>query len=267
MFHFGKKDNEPEIVPEKLHERIDYKIFIVIIAGLLAYQFYLYSFKSPDDPNIELVETTVTTVTALIASVIGFFVAKRYWNSKVFGTSYLALALGMLMNAVGERVYYFLEHIGQTPSPSVADIFWLAFYPLAFYHLARNISFFKAKIRLPVKALVILLPIVITGVYAFLEYGQEQAADTTFFLGLAYTIGGSVILSGAILGAIIFRQGILGVPWLVLTMGIILTTAGDVWYSYVDLYNGYTITHVLNLLWYAGYLVIAYALYKHKKVI
>ncbi len=267
MFHLGKRHDEPEIVPEKLHERIDYKIFIVILAGLLFYQFYLYSFKSPNDPNIELVETTVTSVTALIASVIGFFVAKRYWNSRVFGTSYLALALGMLMNVIAERVYYFLGHIGQTPSPSVADIFWLAFYPLMFYHLARNISFFKPKIRLPVKAFVIVLPIVITGVYAFLGYNQEQAADTTFFLGLAYSIGGSVILSGAILGAIIFRQGILGVPWLVLAMGIILTTAGDVWYSYVDLYNGYMITHMLNLLWYAGYLVIAYALYKHKKVI
>ncbi|MHB8601540.1 MAG: hypothetical protein ACYC6W_07365 [Nitrosotalea sp.] len=234
---------------------------------MLVYQFYLYSFKSLDDPNIELTETIVTTTTALVAAISGFLIAKRYWKSSVFGTSYLALASGMLCNAVAERIYYFLEQQGQVPSPSVADWVWLAFYPLTFYHLARNILFFKPKIRLPVKAFVILLPIVITSVYAFLDYAQEQSATTTFLLGLAYIIGSSVILSAAILGAIIFRQGILGTPWLVLTIGIVLTTLGDNWYSYLDVYNQYTVTHPLNLLWYGGYLVIAYALYKHKKVL
>lgn len=267
MFFFKKYDDAPEVVPEKLTEKINYKIFFVIVAGLLVYQFYLYSFKSPDDQNIEFTETIVTTITALVAAIAGFLIAKRYWKSSVFGTSYLALASGMLCNAVAERIYYFLEQQGQVPSPSVADWVWLAFYPLTFYYLVRNILFFKPKIRLPVKAFVILLPIAITGVYAFLDYGQEQATTTTFILGLAYIIGSSVILSAAILGALIFRQGTLGTPWLILTMGIVLTTLGDNWYSYLDVYNQYTVTHPLNLLWYGGYLVIAYALYKHKKVL
>ena len=267
MFSFKKHNNEPEIVSEKLTEKINYKIFLVMAAGLFAYQLYLYRFPSPDDPNLKLTVTIVTTVTALVAAIVGFFIAKRYWKSNVFGTSYLALASGMLCNALAERIYYFLDQQGQIPSPSIADWIWLAFYPLTFYHLARNIHFFKPKIKLPVKAMVALIPIVITGVYAFLEYGQEQSADTTFFLGLAYIIGSSVILSAAILGAIIFRQGTLGTPWLLLTLGIILTTIGDNWYSYIDAYNQYAYSHPLNLLWYSGYLVIAYALYKHKKVL
>jgi len=65
----------------------------------------------------------------------------------------------------------------------------------------------------------------------------------------------------------IFRQGTLGIPWLILAIGIVLTTLGDNWYSYLDVYNQYSVTHPLNLLWYCGYLVIAYALYKHKKVL
>jgi len=267
VFSFKKSDDKPEVVAEKLTEKINYKIFLIIIAGLLVYQFYLYSFKNPDDPNIEIVETTVTTITALVASAAGFLIAKRYWKSNIFGMSYLALASGMLCNAVAERIYYFLEQQGQTPSPSVADWVWLAFYPLTFYHLARNIKFFKPKISTPVKAFVILLPVVITGVYAFLDFGQEQGLTTNYFLGLAYIVGSSVILSAAILGAIIFRQGTLGTPWLILAIGIVLTTLGDNWYSYLDVYNQYSITHPLNLLWYGGYLVMAYALYKHKKVL
>lgn len=267
MFRFGKSHKTPDIVPDKLVEKISYKIFIGILIGMLVYQFYMYTFHDPNDPQLEIVETSVTTLTALVASVLGFIVSKRYWKSRVFGTSYLALALGMLMNALAERVYYFLEQTGQTPSPSVADVIWLAFYPLMFYHLSRNIFFFKPKIKLIVKLLIILLPIILTAVYTILEYQQVHEVNDVFYLGLAYVVGSSIILSAAILGAIIFRQGTLGVPWLVLAMGITLTTAGDVWYSYADVYDQYTLAHPLNLLWYAGYLVIAYALYKHKKVL
>jgi hypothetical protein len=267
VFSFRQKSNKPDVVADKLKEKINYKIFIIIAAGLIAYQFYLYTFPNDSDPNLRIVVTIVTTATALVGSIAGFFISKRYWKSGIFGRSYFALAVGMLCNAVAERIYYFLDQQGQVPSPSVADLVWLAFYPLILYHLIKNIKFFQPKIRLPVKVLVVLIPVVITGVYAFLEYGQEQTADKTFFLGLAYNIGGSVILSGAILGAIIFRQGTMGTPWLLLTLGLVLSAVGDSWYSYLDMYNLYTYSHPLNLLWYGGYLLIAYALYKHKKVL
>jgi hypothetical protein len=267
MFRLNKKIKEEPIVPDKLTENIGYKIFVIIAALIISFQFYLGTYKSADDPQLNLVVSIVSFGTSLIAAIVGFFVAKRYWNSEVFGKSYLALALGFLMNALGELVYYILQQEGQVPSPSVADWLFLSFYPLAFYHLAKNISFFKPVIKKTTKIFIIFMPVIVTGVYAFLEYGQEQAADTTFFLGLAYNIGGTVILSGAILGAMVFRQGILGVAWLILALGIVLTTVADTWYSYLDIYNLYTDWHPVNLLWYAGYLVVAYALYRHKKVI
>ena len=267
LFPFTKRNDKPETVPEKLTEKINYKIFFVIVIGLLTYQFYLYSFLNSDDPHLKLVVTITTTLTALVTSIAGFVISKRYWRSSVFGISYLALALGMLCNALAERIYYFLDQQGQVPSPSIADLVWLSFYPLVFYHLTKNIRFFKPKIRLPVKMMVALIPMIITGVYAFLEYGQEQSVDTTFFLGLAYVAGSSIILSAAILGAIVFRQGTLGTPWLILTLGLVLTALGDNWYAYLDVYNQYTYLHPLNLLWYGGYLVIVYALFKHKKVL
>ena len=179
----------------------------------------------------------------------------------------MVLAVGMLCNAFAERIYYFLDQQGQVPSPSIADWVWLAFYPLTFYYLAKNISFFKPKIGLPTKVIVALIPIVITGAYTVLEYGQDSSMGVTFFLGLAYVMGSSVTMSAAILGVLIFRQGTLGIPWLILALGLVFTTLGDNWYSYVDLYDQYTYSHPLNLLWYGGYLVIAYALYKHKKVL
>ena len=267
MFRLHKKINEDTVVSDKLNEGIDYKIFVIMAAVVVLFQFYLNTYKSPDDPQLNLVVTLVSFITSLIAGIFGFFVARRYWDSEVFGKSYLALALGFLLNALGEIVYYMLQQEGEVPSPSVADWLFISFYPLMFYHLVKNISFFKPTVRKTSKIFVILMPIIVTCVYAFLEYGQEQAADTAFFLGLAYTIGSTVILSAAILGALVFRQGVLGVAWLILALGIVLTTVADTWYSYLDLYNLYTDSHPMNLLWYTGYLVVAYALYKHRKVI
>ena len=267
MFRLHKKIKEESVVADKLKEKIDYKIFGIITAIVVVFQLYLNTFKSPDDPTVNFLASFIYSITALIAAAAAFFISKRYWNSEVFGKSYLALAFGMIMNVLGEGIYYVLEQQGQVPSPSISDWASLSFYPLAFYHLAKNISFFKPVIRKPLKLFVIAIPIVVSSIYAFIQYGQEQAADTTFFLGLAYIVGGTVILSAAILGSAVFRQGVLGVPWLILTLGIVLSTVGDVWYSYLDVYNLYTVQHPVNLLWSAGFLVIAYALYKHKKVI
>ncbi|MGI0027314.1 MAG: histidine kinase [Nitrosopumilaceae archaeon] len=268
MFQSRKNSDEPEIVPEKLHSSISIKTLVVILGIVVSFQIYLYvAFPNPDDPNLDFVVTIFSFITPLIASIAAFFVTKRYWHSKIFGKSYLALSLGMLMNAVGEIAYYILEQQGDVPSPSVADIAFLAFYPLAFYYLAKNIKFFKPKINIITKLLVVALPAIVIGVYAVLEFSQTQTANTEFYLGLSYAVGSAVILSGAILGALIFRQGILGIPWLILAIGLTLTTIGDNWYSYLGIYDQYTLVHPVNMLWYAGYLVVAYALYKHKNVI
>ncbi len=267
MFKLHKKIKKEPVVPDKLEEKIDYRIFGIIVVVVVTFQFYLYTFKSPDDHTVTFLASFIYSVTAFIAAIASFFIAKRYWNSEIFGKSYLALAFGMILNVLGEGIYYVLEQQSQIPSPSISDWASLSFYPLIFYHLAKNISFFKPTIKKTTKLFVILMPIVVTVVYAFVQYGKEQAADTTFYLGLAYIIGSTVILSAAILGAAVFRQGILGVPWLVLALGIVLLTVGDVWYSYLDVFNLYTVQHPVNLLWSAGFLVMAYALYKHKKVI
>jgi hypothetical protein len=267
MFRLHKKIKDEPVVPDKLKEKIDYRIFGIIAAIVIGYQFYLYTFKNPNDPTINFLATFVYCLTAFIAAIAAFLVSRQYWESEVFGKSYLALAIGMMMNVIGDGIYYILELQGQVPSPSISDWASLSFYPLIFYHIAKNVSFFKPTVKKTTKLLVVVMPIVIAGVYAFLEYGQEQAADTTFFLGLAYIVGSTVILSAGLLGALVFRQGVLGVPWLVLALGIVLSTVGDVWYSYLDIYNQYTTQHPVNLLWSAGFLVIAYSLYKHKKVI
>ncbi len=233
---------------------------------MATFQIYLYAaFPKPDDAS-HLVDV-ISAINPLIASIAAFFVAKKYWGSNIFGKAYLALALALTMNFLGETVYGIYDTLGYGTSFGVPDYLFYTFYPLVMAHLVLNIRFFKPKISYLTKAWVAAIPIAITTVYAILSFQKHGTTNFDFYTGLIYVILGSSILSGTLLGARVFRQGVLGVAWLVLLIGIILQTTGDVWYSYLDNFGQYTLTHPVNLFWYASYMIITYALYKHQKII
>lgn len=264
MFRWNKK-SESEIVPEHLKSTINYKILILIAGIVISFQAYLYlAFPKPDDAS-RLVDV-ISVINPAIAASFGFYVAKKYRGTKVFGKAYLALAIALALNATGETIYGIYDVMGMDTTFTIADIVFYAFYPMVLVHLILNIRFFKPKISRTTKIWTVSIPIIITGIYAVLST-QKENVDFTFFSGMIYVVLSSVTLSGTMLGARIFKQGIMGVAWLVLLIGIILQTLGDTWYSYLDSFDNYTLVHPVNLCWYASYMLISYALYKHQKTI
>lgn len=255
---------EPEKVPERLTTSINYKVLLLIFGFIIGLQI---SLSSISEENADLLITSISVINPLVASAAGFYVAKKYHDSNVFGKSYFALAMGLLCFGLGELTYVYYFFINEDPYPSIADVFFFGFYPLAFYHIAKNVRFFKAKIDIPTKILVVILPISITGLYSYLSLQQIGEANFDYYYGLVFISASSIVLAAAILGARTFRQGLLGVAWLVLVIGILLTTVGDVWYYYLETFEQYTLIHPVNLFWYASYWVITYALYKHQNII
>jgi hypothetical protein len=266
LLRWRKKFNDHSIVPEKIQSPIDPKLLLVIFGIVVAFQAYLYAaFPKPDDAS-HLVDI-ISVINPLISSIAAFVVAKKYWGSRIFGKAYLALAIGLTMNFIGETVYGIYDVLGYDTTFTPADILFYAFYPLIMVHLILNIRFFKPKIGILTKIWTVAIPVIITIVYSIISFQKQGEANFGFYTGLIYVILGSSILSGTMLGARVFRQGALGVSWLVLLIGVMLLTFGDVWYSYLDTFDQYTLTHPVNLFWYGGYMVITYALYKHQKII
>lgn len=266
MLSWKGKKSDPEIVPERLKSSINYKILILIGIAVISFQTYLYyAFPHPDDAS-KLVDV-ISVINPSVAAAFGFYTAKKYRGTEIFGKAYLALAIALALNAVGESIYGVYDTLGWDTTFTIADIVFYSFYPMVMLHLILNIRFFKPKISKLTKTWVIAIPIIITTVYTVFSIKQATSIDSMFFAGLTYVVLSSSTLSGTMLGARIFRQGILGIAWLVLLIGIILQTTGDVWFSYLDSFGTYTLVHPVNLCWYASYLVIAYALYKHQKTI
>ena len=88
-----------------------------------------------------------------------------------------------------------------------------------------------------------------------------------FYYGAIFVYASSLTLSVAIIGAIIFKEGVIGKAWLLLVIGILGNTIGDIWYYNLEVFEQYDLGHPVNLFWYAGYWIVIYALIKHRKVL
>lgn len=207
-------------------------------------------------------------LSGLASGIAALYVAKRYKGSEIFGVSYAALGIGFLFLFVGDTTYNYYDYIlDEDPYPSIADVFFLMYYPFVTYHLIKNIQYFKKDLSLRSKLGVIALPLTVVAVFAVISFDEVEGHSFEFYFGLVFVLGSSLILSLAILGALIFRQSILGTAWLLLAIGIFIFTFADVWYYYLELSEAYSSVHVTNTLWVLSNMIIVYALYKHKKII
>ena len=256
----------PENVPDKIKDSVDKKVLLVILAMALSFQGFITI--ATDSEELDMFIALVSIANPLVASIASFLISQRYGNSQVFGKAYLALGIGLFMMFLGESTwYYFLYFLEIEPFPSMADVFFFAFYPLSAIHIIINVRFFQTKIDPKSKALLVAIPLAIITAYSAISLDAIGEPNFEFYYGMAFVAASSVVLALALLGSLVFRGGVLGIAWVLMLLGLLLTNAGDVWYFYLETFGAYTEGHPVELLWYGGYWIITYGLYKHKKII
>ncbi len=253
-----------EVVSADSGAKIDYRILLVILFGVIGFQLYLNALL--DEADVENSIIVVSVISQLATAVAALVVSKRYWGTHVFGKSYLALSLAFFCVLIGEityNVYLFVFEID--PYPSIADLFFFLLYPFSFVHLVFNIKFFNPQVKISDKVWVIALAAAITLLYSYYSFSEMEISFDSLY-GMIFVAGASAITSLAILGTKVLWKIPLGRAWFLLMIGIMLGTIGDVWYQYLEISESYDTSHVVNLFWYASYWVIVYSLYKHGKI-
>ena len=234
-------------------------IAIVILASV--FHFGLTYF--PEDTESFDLYDALYIAGPIGTGLISFAVSKMYW-SDIFGKAYLFLGIAFTMYGLGEIIWIYYETVlYEYPYPSIADVFYFMLFPFSSLHLIRNIRFFKLQHKTYLKVLFPLVTAIIVGFFAYLclDYIEESQFD--FFYSMIFMVGSAVVMSLSLLGAIIFRNSILGSIWTVLTIGIFVFTVADVWYYYAEVYESFDAAHPYNSIWMAGYMIISYALYRH----
>lgn len=253
-----------DVVSGRLKSSIDYLVIVLIISAAIAVQL-LFTVLSEEDLGPTVFAASLISSAAV--STASFVIAKRYWGTHIFGKAYLAFAIGYLCYFIAEVLYYSFDlYLGIEPYPSVADIFFFALYPFSLIHLILNINFFCPKLSLKQKTWLIAFPALVFALYAFTSFLEFEEPNFDFYYGIIFVLGASVVLAYAILGASIFRKGVLGVAWLLLVVGILVSTVGDVWYYYLEVFEEYSDLHPVNIMWFVSDFLIIYALAKHRKI-
>ncbi len=260
--------SQPDIVPDKIKSPFDYRVIAGIVALVITFHVLINYFVIPDDADV--IASIFSFLNPLIVSTAGFFIAIRYRGSMIFGKSYLSLAIAYLGIFLGEMTYMTYDIVYDIePYPSIADIFFFIQYPLLLVHLILNIKFFTSKINKLTKIWFIVMPIVILIGYStlYIMEDEEGILGFDFYYGVIFVYFSSLTLSFAVIGAIIFKEGVIGKVWVLLAVGILFNTIGDTWYYNLELFEAYDLLHPVNMFWYAGYWLVMYALIKHKKMI
>jgi hypothetical protein len=256
--------NNPDIVPEKLENPISIRIILIILGvGIMIY----IALNTIDEDTAGNLAFVLSVGIASTVAIMSFIVSKRYWGTNVFGKSYLSLGLGFLCYAIAEVMYYTFDlFLGIDPYPSIADVFFFALYPFSIGHIILNLRFFNTKVPNHAKVWIPLIPIIFFLLYSSLSFQETDEVNFDYLYGIIFVIGASTTLSLALLGAITFRQGLLGTVWLLLLLGLLLNAIGDLWYYSLEIYGFYFDAHPVTILWYVANFLIIYSLQKHKSI-
>lgn len=255
-----------EFPKSKITSPIDFRIIALIVGLAVGFQAYLYLFWS-EEADYGFYDITYSLGSAICA-VMAFLVARRYWGSQVFGTAYSALGIAFVMLLIGDIGWQYYEFVLEIdPYPSLADIFHWAYYPFAIFHLVRNITYFRRNIKNSIKIGLGVISAIIILAYSYISLTDLGEANFDFYFGLLFVVPSGIIFSLAVLGILVFKDSVLGTAWLLLATGIFIFSITDVWYYYLELFEGYAGAHPTNTLWMLAFMTITYALYKHQKVI
>jgi putative nucleotidyltransferase with HDIG domain len=226
-------------------------LLIVLALASLAIVIFI------QEGSLKLVLSDVLPPTAdLVVAAVLFIASRKYTRySSRLTLGWTFLALSMVVYAVGDLIWLVFEIILKTaPFPSIADVFYLAYYPVTiigiFLLLDRPTRGELVKRGLDIS---IVMVAAILGVWNFLlaPIIQTSEADSLFFNGLliAYPVGDLVLLTGLLFLLYDLPDKVIKRPLQWLCAGIVFMILADTIYSYQSLLGTYVGGGPVDPLW------------------
>lgn len=217
------------------------------------------------DRNFSLISDLAYQPVSLFATLVAWRIARNPAFDSRLRRAWFILGLAVLAQTFGDTAWFYLKDIlGQEPFPSVADIFFLTFYPLALLGL---LSLPSAPIK-PAERWRILLDLAIIMITAWMAIwffiisptaAQYENGRLDQILAAAYPVGDLVLLGGIF--TLLFRgaEGSVRSMLILYLAGLLLNVAGDLAYAYASLNGTYVSGGWMDLSWILAYWFFALA--------
>jgi len=224
------------------------------------------------DRNFALISDLAYQPVSLFAMIVAWRIAFNTALDSKLRRAWFILGLAVLAQTLGDTIWFYLEVILQhQPFPSLADFFFIAFYPLALVGLlALPSTPMKSTERL--RFLLDLAIIMVTAWMAIWFFiisptaAQYENGRLDQILAAAYPVGDLVILGGIF--TLLFRSNnntVRSMLLLYLT-GLVLNVAGDLAYAYTSLEGTYVSGGWMDISWILAYWFFALAAVRQEYV-
>ncbi|HXD10260.1 MAG TPA: adenylate/guanylate cyclase domain-containing protein [Anaerolineales bacterium] len=222
------------------------------------------------DRNFALITDLAYQPVSLLAVIVAWRIALNATFESKLRWAWFILGLAVLAQTLGDSIWFYLEVIlGQQPFPSIADGFYIAFYPLALLGL---LSLPSAPLR-PAERWRVGLDLAVIMVTAWMAIwffiisptaAQYENGQLDQILAAAYPVGDLVVLGGIF--ALLFRstEGAVRSMLLLYLTGLLLNVAGDLSYAYASLQGTYVSGGWMDLSWILAYWFFALAAVRQK---
>jgi hypothetical protein len=177
----------------------------------------------------------------------------------------LAFGLGLVSWTAGDVLWAILYADDPAPPyPSVADVLWLAWYPLTAAGIALLIRLQITQFHLHrwLDGVAVMLIVLTPCAALLLEPAAQEAPGTNAAeaVNFSYPILDTLLI-GAVLGIFGLTAWRPGRTWLLLGLGCILMAVGDGVFAVQQARNAYLPGHY-DFIWPLGALLIAYAIWR-----
>ena len=239
--------------------KILFLIFGLAVSLQIGFETQTEFFESLFIPHLLVI------LSPLALSIFSFVISKMYSGSKVFGRSYFALGTGFFCVFIAEFIYVYFDDLHGLEVPIIADILLFIGYPAMLTHLIINIRYFAEKIQTYQKILALSISISIPLIFLLFALSNNSQLDDVYY-DLIFVSSTTVTGALTVVGFTLFRQSALFGAWILLLIGFLIGTAGDLSHRFLGILETSWIESGL-VLWMTSNFIIIYALYKHQKSI
>jgi len=169
------------------------------------------------------------------------------------------LAVAQVCLAVGDLIWMALEILGLEPFPSIADFFYLVFYPLFFSGILmltvrKSTGYETARTALDIAVIIISAVIVFSSqLISPMAVAGRGEPILNQVLTIAYPVGDLAMLGG--LAILIFNRpkDLLPLPLYTLALSLVVMVGADVIYSAETIEGVYQTGNMVDALWLLAY--------------
>lgn len=254
------------------HSTSFFRNVVIIIATLVVIYGVTYIIVFEDQYATLVLSDLSINAAAAAALFFALLILYRQKFGGLHGKTYAAFAIGLSLWFAAEmlQTYYEIGSEEEVPFPSIADALWLLGYVPFGYHLFVTYRFFVKSAKPHTLFVVLATTAAVFGsIVPVTILNSSLLVDDVpaLFVNVAYPTLDAALIVPAIMMFSILRKGKLSsIPWVLLAASILIIAAADSVFGYISATSPDSEIWGFGILYLAGYLLMAGALYCHNRL-